>query len=77
MNLPKERKRNLNLDKDWGLTKEDLAAIETLQPHDPKDLASYLDFIDEVRISERKGTEKRFFSEEFRLYGGKESNRRP
>jgi hypothetical protein len=67
MSLPKERKRSLNLDKDLVLTKEDLAAIETLQPHDPRDLGSYLDFLDEVWRSERKETGKRFFSEEFRL----------
>jgi len=77
MSLPKERKRSLNLDKDLVLTKEDLAAIETSQPHDPRDLGSYLDFLDEVWGSERKGTGKRFFSEEFRLYGRKESSRRP
>ena len=77
MSLPKERKRSLNLDKDFLLTKEDLAAIETSQPHDPRDLGSYLDFIDEVWRSERKGTGKRFFSEEFRLYGRKGSSRRP
>ena len=55
MSLPKERKRSLNLDKDLVLTKEDLAAIETSQPHDPRDLGSYLDFLDEVWGSERKG----------------------
>ena len=77
MSLPKERKRSLNLDKDLALTKEDLAAIETSQPHDPRDLGSYLDFLDEVWGSERKGTGKRFFSEEFRLDKRKESGRRP
>jgi|APFre7841882590_1041340.scaffolds.fasta_scaffold12725_3 hypothetical protein len=77
MSLPKERKRSLNLDKDLVLTKEDLAAIETSQPHDPRDLGSYLDFLDEVWGSERKGTGKKFFSEEFRLDRRKESSRRP
>jgi len=77
MSLPKERKRSLNLDKDLALTKEDLAAIETSQPHDPRDLGSYLDFLDEVWGSERKGTKKRFFSEEFRLDRREESSRRP
>ncbi len=67
MGLPKERKRSLNLDKDLGLTKEDLAAIETSRPHDPRDLGSYLDYLDEVWRSERKGTRKRFFSEKFQL----------
>ena len=67
MGLPKERKRSLNLDKDLGLTKEDLAAIETSRSHDPTDLGSYLDYLDEVWRSERRGPKKRFFSEEFRL----------
>ena len=72
MSLPKERKRSLNLDKDLVLTKEDLAAIETSQPYDPRDLGSYLDFLDEVWGSERKGTGKSFFSEQFRLDRSKE-----
>ncbi len=67
MGLPKERKRSLHLDKDLVFTKEDLAAIETSRPHDPMDLGSYLDYLDEVWRSERKGTKKKFFSEEFRL----------
>jgi len=60
MGLPKERKRSLNLDKDLGLTKEDLAAIETPRPHDPTDLGSYLDYLDEVWRSERKGYQEVF-----------------
>ena len=77
MSLPEEKKRNLHFEKDLVLTKEDLAAIETSQPHDPRDLGSYLDYLDEVWGSERKGTGKRFFSEEFRLDRRKESSRRP
>jgi len=67
MSLPKEKKRSLYLDKDLALTKEDLAAIETPQPHDPRDLGSYLDFLDEVWGSKGKGTVKKFFSEVFQL----------
>ena len=77
MSLLKKRKRSLNLEKDFLLTQEGFGAIDDSQPHEPRDLASYLDFLDEVWGSERKGTGKRFFSEEFRLYGRKESSRRP
>ncbi len=67
MSLPKERKRSLNLEKDLVLTKEDFGAIETSQPHEPKDLGSYLDFLDELWESERKKIGKRFYSEQFQL----------
>jgi hypothetical protein len=69
MSLPKERKRSLNLEKDLALTKEDFRAIGTPQPHEPRDLDSYLDFLDQLWGSEKKesGKKKRFYSEQFRL----------
>jgi len=67
MSLPKERKRSLNLEKDLALTKEDFRAIDTSQPHEPRDLDSYLDFLDQLWGSERKKYGKRFYSEQFRL----------
>ncbi len=67
MSLPKERKRSLNLEKDLALAKEDFGAIADSQPHEPRDLGSYLDFLDELWGSERKGIDKRFYSEPFRL----------
>ncbi len=48
MSLPIKRKRTLNLEKDLALTKEDFKAMNTLPHHDPRDLGSYLDFLDEV-----------------------------
>jgi hypothetical protein len=67
MSLPKERKRSLNLEKDLVLTKEDFGAIGASQPHEPRDLGSYLDFLDELWGSERGEIGKRFYSEQFRL----------
>jgi len=67
MSLPEEKKRNLNLEKDLVLTKEGFGAIGALQPHEPRDLGSYLDFLDELWGSERKETMKGFYSEQFQL----------
>ena len=67
MSLPRERKRSLNLEKDLLLNKQDFKAIGTRQPHDAKDLDSYLDFLDELWGSGRKEIEKRFFTEPFQL----------
>jgi hypothetical protein len=67
MSLPKEGKRSLNLEKDWGLTKEDFGAIGQPQSHEPRDLGSYLDFLDELWGSERREIRKGFYSEQFRL----------
>jgi hypothetical protein len=64
---PKERKRSLNLEKDWGLTKEDFKAIGEPQSHEPRDLGSYLDFLDELWGSERREIRKGFYSEQFQL----------
>ncbi|MBM4339262.1 MAG: hypothetical protein FJ110_06940 [Deltaproteobacteria bacterium] len=66
MSLPK--KRNLNLEKDLALTQEDFKAIRRSPPHDPSDLGSYLDFLDELWSSERQRVvNKKFYSEPFRL----------
>jgi hypothetical protein len=67
MSLPKDGKRSLNLEKDWGLTKEDFGAFGEPQTHEPRDLDSYLDFLDELWGSERKEIGKGFYPEPFRL----------
>ncbi len=67
MSLPKERKRSLDLERDWALTKEDYGAIGEPQPHESMDLGSYLDFLDELWGFERKEIGKKFYSEQFRL----------
>jgi hypothetical protein len=67
MSLPKERKRSLNLEKDWELTKEDFGAIGEPPPSEPRDLGSYLDFLDELWGSEKREIRKEFYSEPFRL----------
>ena len=67
MSLPRERKRNLDLEKDLLLTQDDFGAISASQPRDPKDLGSYLDFLDELWGSGRKENEQRFYSEPFQL----------
>ena len=68
MSLPKGKKKTLNLEKDLALTKEDFRAIAALQPHEPSDLASYLDFLDELWSSEGKRVvNKKFYAEPFRL----------
>ena len=67
MSLPKEGKRSLNLEKDWRLTPEDFGAIGKLPPHEPRDLGSYLDFLDELWGSERREIRKEFYPEPFRL----------
>ena len=67
MSLPKEGKRSLNLEKDLVLTKEDFGAVGALPPHDPRDLGSYLDFLDELWGSEKRETRKEFYSDPFRL----------
>jgi hypothetical protein len=67
MSLPTERKRNLDLEKDLVLTKDDFGAINASQPHEPGDLDSYLDFLGELWESGRKGIEKKFYSEQFYL----------
>jgi len=46
MSLSKRRRTNLDLEKDWVLTKEDFRAIGKPKFHEPKDLNSYLDFLD-------------------------------
>jgi len=66
MSLPKER-RSLDLEKDWVFTKEDSGAIGESQSHEPRDLNSYLDFLDELWRSERKEIRRGFYSEQFRL----------
>jgi len=53
MSLPKGRKRSFDLEKDWVLTKEDFRAIGKPIFHEPKDLNSYLDFLDLLWGSER------------------------
>jgi len=68
LSLPKERKRSLNLEKGLALTKEDFRAMSNLKSHDPSDLESYLDFLDELWSSERlRVVNKKFYSEPFRL----------
>jgi len=67
MSLPKEKKRSLNLDKDWLPTKEDPGAVGEPQFHEPGDLNSYLDFLDELWKSERKEIRRTFYSEQFHL----------
>jgi len=46
MSLPKGRKRMLDLEKDWVLTKEDIGAMGRPTFHEPRDLNSYLDCLD-------------------------------
>jgi len=67
MSLPKEGKRSLHLEKDWELTKEDFGAIGEPPSHEPRDLGSYLNFLDELWGSERREMKKGFYSEQFRL----------
>jgi hypothetical protein len=67
MSLPKERKRSLNLEKDLLLTQEDFGATGASPSHEPRDLGSYLDFLDEIWGSERKEIGKGFYPEQFRL----------
>jgi hypothetical protein len=67
MNLPKERKGSLDLEKDLLLTKDDFGAISASQPREPEDLDSYLDFLDELWESGRKQIKERFYSEPFQL----------
>jgi len=68
LNLPKKRKRSLNLEKDLALIQEDFRAMSNPKPHDPRDLESYLDFLDELWSSERQRVvNKKFYSEAFRL----------
>jgi len=68
LNLPKRKKRSLNLEKDLLLTREDLIAIRDMKLHPSNDLSGYLDFLDELWGSERKAeVHKRFYSESFCL----------
>ena len=69
MSLPGRKKRSLNLEKDLLLTKDDFEAIGTLRPHNPEDLGSYLDFLDELWGSGRneREIEKRVYAEPFQL----------
>jgi len=67
MNLPRERKRSLDLEKDLVLTKNDFGAINASQPREPENLDSYLDFLDELWGSGRKEIGKRFYPEQFHL----------
>ncbi len=67
MSLPEERKKTINLEKDLTLTKEDFRAIGTPPDHDPRDLGSYLDFLDELWGSQKKEIKKRFYPEQFQL----------
>ena len=67
MNLRGEKKKNIDLEKDLLLTRADFCAIGTPLPHEPEDLDSYLDFLDELWGSVRKETEKRFYPEPFQL----------
>ena len=62
-----KRKSLLNLEKDLRLTRDDFIAIATPQPHDPGDLAAYLDFLDEVWGTGIIETERKFFPEPFQL----------
>jgi hypothetical protein len=67
MSLRKERKRILDLERDLLLTGEDSRAINTPQSHEPSDLESYLDFLDQLWGSQRKKIERRFYPDRFRL----------
>ncbi len=67
MSLPGGRKRSLDLEKDLLLTRDDFRAIGTPRPHEPEDLGSYLDFLDELWGSGRKEIKKRLYSEQFQL----------
>lgn len=64
----KEKKKSLNLEKDLLLTKEDFRAMSNSQPNDPKDLSSYLDFLDELwRAGWKRKLDKMVYPEPFRL----------
>ncbi len=65
--LPKERKRSVNLERDLVLTQEDFGAIGASQIHEPRNLGSYLDFLDELWGGERKEIGEGFCCEQFRL----------
>lgn len=67
MRLPQGRKKLLNLEKDLALTREDCRAIGVPTPHDPKDLGSYLDFLDELWGSQKKEIQRRFYPDPFQL----------
>jgi hypothetical protein len=67
MSLLIEKKKILDLEKDLLLTKDDFGAIGTSRPHEAEDLASYLDFLDELWESGGKGSERSCYSEQFQL----------
>lgn len=67
MSLQKRRKRSIDLEKDWVLTKEDFGAIGRPMFHEPRDLSSYLDFLDLLWRSQRNEMSRRVYSEQFRL----------
>jgi hypothetical protein len=67
MSLSKERKKTINLEKDLALSKEDFRALGVPRPHDPSDLGSYLDFLDELWGFQKKDIRKKLYLEPFRL----------
>lgn len=67
MSLPREKKRSLDLEKDWAITREDFEAIGRLGPQESRDLGSYLDFLDELWGLEKKEIGKRFYPDPFHL----------
>ena len=63
----RKKRKIFDLEKDWGPMNEDFAAIHEPQFHEPGDLNSYLDFLDELWKSERKEIRRTFYSEQFHL----------
>ena len=67
MSSSTEKKKNLNLEEDFFLTPEDFSAIHEPCPHDPHDLKSYLDFLEDIGAFEQEKVKKRFYQNEFEL----------
>ena len=57
----------LELENDLPLTPEDFLIMRTPPPHDPEDLASYLDFLEAIGAFASKKEAGRLYTEEFCL----------
>ena len=59
----------LELENDLPLTPEDFLIMRTPPPHDPEDLASYLDFLEAIGAFDSKKAKARLYPEKFCLEG--------
>jgi hypothetical protein len=67
MNSPSQKKSELNLEEDILITPADFAALRQPPPHDPQDINSYLEFLEEIGAFATRKIKTTFYKDIFKL----------